>query len=116
MRHSTARLINSIVLLGIVLVATLFLFRACSARVADTGSEAVPEVQAHADFIPDDPGTLHLPGGWAELQWNFAGPNGVGAPTAWDNLESAGVPGATGVTVAVVDTGIAYATRYPYRR
>jgi serine protease len=57
---------------------------------------------------PDDPGRAHAPAGWSELQWNFAGEQGVDAPHAWGNLIAAGAPGGRGVTVAVLDTGIAY--------
>jgi serine protease len=60
-------------------------------------------------FIPDDPGTTGDAGGWQQLQWNFAGQFGVNAPQAWANLIADGRPGGTGVTVAVLDTGIAYA-------
>jgi serine protease len=56
-------------------------------------------------FVPDDPADGVL-GGWAALQWNFAGPHGVDAPRAWENLIAAGDPGAAGVTVAVLDTGV----------
>lgn len=118
MRHSAPRLINSVVLLAILVGAALLLGKACMARVGEAGSEALvlPEVQAHADFIPDDHGVAGHPAGWAGLQWNFAGPGGVDAPAAWDNLIAAGAPGGVGVTVAVVDSGIAYADRAPYRR
>jgi serine protease len=67
-------------------------------------------------FVPDDGGLTTKPGGWADLQWNFVGPFGVGAPTAWANLIRAGRPGAAGILVAVLDTGIAYADQPPYRR
>ena len=80
------------------------------------GSRRRPEAQAHADFIPDDPGATVQAGGWTTLQWNFTSPFGVGAEAAWDNLIAAGFPGGDGVTVAVVDTGVAYADRPPYRR
>jgi len=50
------------------------------------------------------------------LQWNFAGPFGINAPEAWANLAAAGVPGGRGVIVAVLDTGVAYANRGPFRR
>lgn len=63
------------------------------------------------EFIPDDRGTGKAPGDWRELQWNFVGPFGVGAPAAWENLIRDGHPGGQGVTVAVLDTGVAYATR-----
>jgi serine protease len=58
--------------------------------------------------IPDDPGDSAQREGWTRLQWNFAGPAGVGAPRAWGNLIAAGAPGGAGVTVAVIDTGVAY--------
>jgi serine protease len=82
---------------------------------------AVPDYIAHAaqlppPFIPNDPGNAGKPGGWQALQWNFAGPFGVGAPQAWANLAAAGHPGGEGVTVAVLDTGVAYADHGHYRR
>jgi serine protease len=50
------------------------------------------------------------PGDWREDQWNFLGaPGGVRAPKAWDSAIGSGASGASGLTVAVVDTGIAYA-------
>jgi serine protease len=59
-------------------------------------------------------------GDWTLKQWNFlpweetpglrvaASPGGIDAVGAWQNLAAAGRPGATGITVAVLDTGIAY--------
>jgi serine protease len=74
--------------------------------------------------IPDDPGPIEgppgPPGGWVAKQWNFLpwqgastpllpiSPGGIDAISAWEHLEAAGHPGAEGVTVAVLDTGIAY--------
>jgi serine protease len=73
--------------------------------------------RASGTFIPDDPGRQGAPaGGWQELQWNFAGPFGVRAPEAWANLIADGRPGGSGVVVAVLDTGVAYANRGPFRR
>ncbi|HVD86682.1 MAG TPA: S8 family serine peptidase [Solirubrobacterales bacterium] len=76
---------------------------------------------------PDDPGILGsasesaaLAGDWAFKQWNFlafegaateslpTSPGGIDAVDAWRNLTEAGRPGAQGVVVAVLDTGIAY--------
>ena len=75
---------------------------------------ATKNVIARAALIPDDPGRRGVPGGWQTLQWNFAGPFGVNAPAAWDNLAAAGRPGGQGVVVAVLDTGVAYADRDDY--
>lgn len=80
-----------------------------------------------APFDPDDPGMLGtsaeatpLLGDWAYKQWNFlayagaptpqlpTSPGGIDAVDAWRNLIEAGRPGAEGVVVAVLDTGIAY--------
>jgi len=77
---------------------------------------ATPNYIARASLVPNDPGRARTPGGWVEDQWNFAGPFGVGAPAAWDNVARAGRPGGRGVVVAVVDTGVAYSDRGRYRR
>jgi serine protease len=74
--------------------------------------------------IPNDTGTIENPptppGAWVERQWNFlpwegppstllpVSPGGIDAPAAWAHLTSARRPGAEGITVAVLDTGIAY--------
>jgi len=97
---------------------------------------AVPNYAAHASavepepFDPDDDGTIEAvtgsstaatsPGAWSARQWDFldyAGtpttklpisPGGINAVGAWANLEAEGRPGAEGVVVAVLDSGIAY--------
>jgi serine protease len=77
--------------------------------------------------LPNDPGTLNgaseaaaSAGNWAFKQWDFlpwegeasgrlpVSPGGIDAVDAWRHLDEAGRPGAEGVTVAVLDTGIAY--------
>jgi serine protease len=82
--------------------------------------------------LPDDPGTLGglaeaaTPlGDWTIKQWNFlpyegiptarlpTSSGGINAVGAWQHLEAAGRPGAEGVTVAVLDTGIAYRSDGP---
>ncbi|HKG36600.1 MAG TPA: S8 family serine peptidase [Solirubrobacterales bacterium] len=89
---------------------------------------AAPNYIATASIWPDDPGTPpgrrgHA-GDWVLKQWNFlpcgrdcgaavaaAEPHaagGIDAIGAWRNLRRSGRPGARGVTVAVLDTGIAY--------
>jgi serine protease len=79
---------------------------------------AVPDYVAHATAvsIPNDPGAIHTPGGWQELQWNFSGAFGIDAPQAWANVAADGAPGGAKVVVAVLDTGVAYANRGKYRR
>jgi serine protease len=102
-----------------------------AALVMSATADAAPNYVARAAIvpsaereIPNDPGPISggpgPPGGWVTKQWNFlpsegeATPllptslGGIDAPGAWDNLTAAGHPGAEGVTVAVLDTGIAY--------
>ncbi|MGV1048575.1 MAG: S8 family serine peptidase [Solirubrobacterales bacterium] len=89
---------------------------------------ALPDYIATASAfeVPDDPGTLEgdaeaaTAGDWSFKQWNFlnwqgiattrlpTSPGGIDAVDAWRHLEEAGRPGARGVTIAVLDTGIAY--------
>ena len=93
-------------LLTALVVATLTL---------PAGAAAAPRGHAAA-FLPDDPGRGVIPGGWQEDQWNFTGPYGVDALGAWRHLIAARRPGGAGVVVAVVDSGVAYRTKPPYRR
>jgi len=67
-------------------------------------------------FVPNDPGAAGVPGGWSQLQWNLLPEHGVDAPGGWDHLIRAGRAGGAGVTVAVLDTGVAYADRGRFRR
>jgi serine protease len=113
--RDAAKVVNAIVLLVVVLLV-LGIARSCASQVGDSSGEAAAEPRAHADLMPDDPGAAGRAGGWADLQWNLSGLNSVEAPTAWDNLIADGHPGGQGVTVAVLDTGIAYADRFVFRR
>jgi serine protease len=62
-----------------------------------------------ATLAPLDQGTLGVPGGWATDQWSLGDrPGGIRVIGAWDRLVKLGLPDAGGVTVAVVDTGLAY--------
>ena len=74
---------------------------------------------ARAAFLPNDTGTTTAdapPGGWATVQWELNGPFGINAPQAWSQASSLGGSGGAGVTIAVLDSGVAYADRGPYRR
>src|SRR3954471_10770964 len=75
---------------------------------------AVPDYRVHAaEFVPNDPGRGS---GWQRLQWNFVGRWGVNAPQAWDTALASGAPGGKGAVVAVIDSGVAYENRGPFRR
>jgi len=79
---------------------------------------AVPNYIAHAagSWYPDDVGNARTARGWERLQWNFLAPAGIDAPHAWRTLQADGRPGARGVTIAVLDTGVAYRNWDGYRR
>ena len=81
-------------------------------------SYAVPDYIAHVagSWFPNDTGRGHKAKGWERLQWNFLAKDGVNAPGAWANLIADHRPGAKGVVVAVVDTGIAYRRWRKFRR
>jgi serine protease len=72
---------------------------------------ARPDYLVHAAvFSPNDPGS-DARGNWTRDQWNFLSPEtrgGISLPTAWQRLIAADHPGGQGVTVAVLDTGVAY--------
>ena len=94
-------------------IATLF--------AAAAPPRAGAEYWAHeaGGLIPNDtgiPGQGGAPGDWQTAQWNFTGQFGVQAPQAWANTTAEGAPGGKGVIVAVLDTGVAYANRGPFRR
>jgi serine protease len=70
-----------------------------------------------ADF--DDTGVARAagtPGGWQAVEWDLVGPFGIDVPGAWTAAAALGARGGEGVKVAVVDTGVAYSNRPPYRR
>ena len=64
--------------------------------------------QTPATFVPDDPGRTGRAGGWRSTQWYLNGQYSINAPAGWANLIAAGKPGAAGVTVAILDSGVAY--------
>lgn len=79
---------------------------------------AVPNYVAHlaGSYIPDDPGRSKVPRGWESMQWNFLPGFGVNAPAAWANLRADRRPGGRGVTVAILDTGVAYRDWHNFKR
>jgi serine protease len=86
---------------------------AASPRAAPTptGTVAVtaPLATVPTTFVPNDPGTAAVAGGWQRLQWNFDDTDaGVDAPEAWRNLIDVHRAGASGVIIAVLDSGVAY--------
>ncbi len=74
---------------------------------------------ARAAYVPNDTGVAAAggpPGGWVDVQWALSGPFGINAPQAWSQASTRGGSGGHDVTVAVLDSGVAYADRGPYRR
>jgi serine protease len=71
---------------------------------------AVPNYVAHqaGGWIPNDPGNTHHRQGWRKLQWNFLPGVGIDAPAAWAHMFRVHRAGGRGVTIAVLDTGVAY--------
>ena len=72
--------------------------------------------KAADEWIPNDPGIGDRPEGWERLQWNFLPAEGVNAPQAWANLIADHRPGARGVIVAVLDSGVAYRNWGAFKR
>jgi serine protease len=101
----------------VALAVLLLLISADAAGLPDPASRTGGHVAARTTtaVVPDDPGWTDTPEGWAQIQWNLLPPNGVDAPRAWANLAAAGAPGGEGVTVAVLDTGVAYPSDDPSR-
>lgn len=101
-------------------IAALALLALAPATNADAWPVGDPVAHASSiassTVIPNDPGIGTSFGEWQALQWNFAGPFGVGAPEAWSNVTAEGAPGGRGVIVAVLDTGVAYENHNQFRR
>jgi serine protease len=76
----------------------------------------ISEAPQQGSWIPNDRGRGTIAGAWQDLQWNFVGQWGVNVLPAWQKLRELGRAGGRGVTVAVVDTGVAYENRGRYRR
>jgi serine protease len=98
---------------------------------ADAARRALPALRRRAGVVSAGPRYVARPadfddtgvakaagtaGGWQAVEWDLVGPFGINAPGAWTQLASLGARGGAGVKVAVVDTGVAYSNRPPYRR
>ena len=81
-------------------------------------TRVLPDYIAHiaGQWFPDDPGRAGKIHGWKQMQWNFLARDGVDAPEAWANLLADHRPGARGVVIAVVDTGVAFRSWKGFRR
>ncbi len=74
---------------------------------------------ASAAYLPNDSGIASAAGpvgGWAAVQWELNGPFGINAPAAWSQVSKVGGSGGKGVTIAILDSGVAYSNRGPYTR
>jgi len=93
--------------------------QAHSVECADVASARDASLRARAAYVPNDSGvatTAGPVGGWAAVQWELNGPFGINSPAAWSQASRLGGSGGRGVTVAVLDSGVAYANRGPYKR
>jgi serine protease len=94
-------------------------FAGAAALALALAPAASARLLARASYVPNDTGVASAAGpagGWANVQWELNGPFGINAPQAWSQASSLGGSGGRGVTVAVLDSGVAYADRGPYRR
>jgi serine protease len=119
-RHQStgSRARAALLLLILCLLAAWIAPGAASAHLIERPGD--PIAHAAGGLIPNDTGIPGMgggaPGDWQNAQWNFVGQFGVEAPQAWANVAAEGAPGGKGVIVAVLDTGVAYANRGPFRR
>jgi serine protease len=58
-------------------------------------------------IVPNDPGDGGRKG-WRSVQWHLVGRYGIDAPAAWRASIGAGRAPGDGVTVAIIDTGVAF--------
>ena len=94
-----------------------FSFR--KALIAAAAAVAVmPATATAAPYVFNDSGVAAAAAdsGWTNVQWELNGPFGINAPPAWTQASALGGSGGRGVTIAVLDSGVAYANRGPYRR
>ena len=101
-------LVAGVTLAGALALTSLIGAGGAAPSRAASASVPVPVAHVAGEWTPNDPGRAHTPGGWQNIQWNFLAGEGVNAPEAWANLIADGRPGARGVLVAVLDTGVAF--------
>jgi serine protease len=106
-------------------ISLLFLLRTAAAGAAvallllPAGAAAHEHrLWAQAAYVPNDSGSARAAAdsGWTNTQWELNGPFGINAPLAWSQASRLGGSGGKGVTIAVLDSGIAYTNRGRYRR
>ena len=76
-------------------------------------------LRAGPAYVPNDSGVASAAGpvgGWAAVQWELNGIYGINAPAAWSQASRLGGSGGRGITVAILDSGVAYATRGRFER
>ena len=111
--HSRRVISSSVLLRTGAAIAFATLVLAPAAR----GATGEHRLLARAAYVPNDSGVAAAAAnaGWATVQWELNGPFGINAPQAWSNASKLGGSGGKGVTIAVLDSGIAYARRGPFR-
>jgi len=90
-----------------------------SVECAGGASARDATLRARAAYVPNDSGVATIGGpvgGWASVQWELNGPFGINSPAAWSQASKLGGSGGRGVTVAILDSGVAYANRGLYKR
>jgi serine protease len=97
---------------------TVAIALASAALLPATAAAREQPLLARAAYVPNDSGVAAAAAnaGWATVQWELNGPFGINAPQAWSQASRLGGSGGRGVTIAVLDSGVAYASRGPYRR
>ena len=101
----------------VILLPALAVAFASVALLPAAASAAGHRLLARAAYVPNDSGiaAAAATAGWATVQWELNGPFGINAPQAWSQASRLGGSGGKGITIAVLDSGIAYAHRGRYR-
>jgi serine protease len=74
--------------------------------------QAQPDFVATGSALPNDPGMNNVNHGWTLDQWNLVSTTaGINVLGAWSNFRNLGIAPGAGVTVAVLDSGVAYRSK-----